>query len=366
MGYLAGLATGFISFGKKESRIAYLLTACYAWILFGFNTFNLDYANYQARFEGSSGMISEPLFLLMFRIFRRLGFRYQAFLVLYAAICLILISVVIIKYSPYPAAVLFMYILFPFCYDTVQMRFFLASSIFLLASCLLIEYKLRPNLLYVCGFIALVCIAAGFHYSAVFFLAFLVLFLDHKRYGFLQFIIIPLGLIGICVVLPRIFELVGSVIGMEKANAWIASIERATLTRMIRLLIIRGGMVILCLIAKYIPWEKGIRYDEDAAANRIDHTLFMLTLYSMLFVVLEIFLSSAYERLTRPGLLFGWIYISRRIRLTNRETKVLMWILMLGLLAANFYTNLFMGTARGGTRQFESVFLNMFNNNAIF
>ena len=107
-------------------------------------------------------------------------------------------------------------------------------------------------------------------------------------------------------------------------------------------------------------------YDEDKEANAFDRTLFLLTMYSMLFTLLEISLSSSYERLTRPGLLFGWIYISRRISLTDRLTKLTMWILMLGLTFVNFYTNLFMGVGRGGTPLFQSVFLCMFQNNALF
>ncbi len=366
MGYLAGVITGGIAFAKMRSKIAYLLVFCYAWILFGLNTFNLDSENYQARFNGAGGLISEPIFLFLLKVFRKAGFRYQSFLFVYAFVCLALISVIVLKFSPYPAAVLFLYLIFPFCLETVQIRFFLAEAIVIAAACLILKYKVSTNPLLVIGYLVLIALATGIHYSAVFYLIFLVLFLNEERFSFIQYVMIPVLFAGVCIALPLFFELAGSFIGMEKANAWISGIEKASMTRVMRLIIVRGGMLFLCLIARHLPWREDVMYDEDKEANEFDRTLFLLTMYSMLFTLLEISLSSSYERLTRPGLLFGWIYISRRISLTDRLTKLTMWILMLGLTFVNFYTNLFMGVGRGGTPLFQSVFLCMFQNNALF
>ncbi len=366
MGYIAGLITGGICFTKKESKLAYLLAGVYAWILFGFNTNNLDYANYKGRFEGAGGAITEPVFLFILKVFRKLGFRYQSFLCVYAAVCLILLSVIIIKYSPYPAAVFFLYLVFPFCLDTVQIRFFLASSIVLVALCLILKYKTNKKLLYIAGFVLLVGLATGIHYSAALYMIFIVLFLDEKRAGFILYCLIPAAMLAGCAALPHIPDLLGAFIGMDKANAWLGSLEVASMTRVIRLVMIRGGLLFLCLIAKHLPWREDVRFDESGTAAQVDDGLLLLTLYSLLFTIFEAVLGSSYERLTRPGLLTGLIYISRKISLTDKKTRTLMWILMAGLVLLNFYAALFLGINRGGTNFFESVFLNMFRNNAVF
>ena len=115
-----------------------------------------------------------------------------------------------------------------------------------------------------------------------------------------------------------------------------------------------------------MPWREDVFYDEDVNAVEIDHILFMMTLYAMLFTFFEIRINSVYERLTRPGFIFGWLYVSRRIRLMDRDSRALMLILMTGLTLVNFYMNLFRGMAWGDTILFKSVFLNLFQSNAIF
>lgn len=366
VGYLMGGVLCGLSLIKSKSKYIYFLLFLYAWVLFGLNTDNVDLNNYKGRFIGGSGLISEPIFLGMMKVFRKLGFQYQGFLAVYALICLILLSVLILKLSPNPAAVLCLYLIFPFCLDTVQIRFFLASSIFILASGCLIRYQNDRKGIYIVLFFGLLLIASGVHYSAALFAICAVLFLDEKRHGFLQYILVPCALIIVPVMLPSLIELISPVIGMKKANSWIGEITVVTATRAIRLFVVRGEMVLLCLIAKHLPWERDPYYGQNKKEQKIDHVLFMLMLYSMLFAFMEVFLSEACERMTRPGLLFGYIYLTRRIYPADRTTRVAIWILIGGIAFVNFYTNMFLGVPLGWTDQFHSIFLNMFQNNLLF
>ena len=365
MGYIAGALCGGLSFLKKDSKLVYFITFLFAWILFGFNTMNLDYLNYKARYEGAGGLISEPLFLYTLKVFSRLGLTYQQFLLIFSLAGLLLMSAAILTYSPFPALVLFFYILFPFCLDTVQIRFFMASALILFSAFFLLKFQTAPKFRFILLYFLFMAAAVGMHYSALFFIPFCVLFLRRERASFFLYILVPAGIIVIPVMLPFLSEIFSSFISMQKVNSWLRGGSPATLTRLIRLIVCRGGILFLIILASRMPQFDDAEGEDAKNRERIDSTLFLLALYCLLFTSFEIFLGREYERLCRPAFVFAWIYITRKMSHCEASVRLIMWVLCLGVILVNFYSILFLGTAVGGDRMFDTVFLNMFKMNAV-
>ncbi|MBZ4656143.1 MAG: hypothetical protein JG759_691 [Thermoanaerobacter sp.] len=164
----------FIAFIKKDSKILAIFLLTLMWVLYGWNTGNADYINYNvAYYHNAISPINynkEIAFQLLCKLFNKFGLDYNQFLVIISITGLVLITSTIRRYTKNVAFVLAMYFIFPFMLDVVQVRNFLAMAIVVFGLRFLIEKKKWGKVKY----IILVLLASTFHYSALFYFIFLL------------------------------------------------------------------------------------------------------------------------------------------------------------------------------------------------
>ncbi len=156
----------------KNRQITALLFVV-AWILMCLNTENPDYAGYEARYYAFSQKwvsdITPNGFLFLSEFGNALGLNFFTFRMIICTIALFLVYSTVIHYSPEPNVVLSIYLSSSFFLDTVQFRFFLASSIAFWSLRFLVEdNKVDNNIMY------LICIvlAATIHPVMIVYLMF--------------------------------------------------------------------------------------------------------------------------------------------------------------------------------------------------
>lgn len=136
-----------VNFIKKRSKVLFILTFIFLWILMSFTYGNADESIYMSRYNNPYQWQTntEYLYMLIIFVLRKIGFSYQGFKVLMSFIELFLISVVLIRKSKFPNFVLILYFLFPFMIDVAQMRNALATSLFIFGSQYLLDYIENRN-----------------------------------------------------------------------------------------------------------------------------------------------------------------------------------------------------------------------------
>ncbi|WP_295799628.1 EpsG family protein [uncultured Treponema sp.] len=166
-----------ISSFKKNRSIDFLLLLtlfCFLWILFAFNTENPDRENYVTFYKTLkkisywSGL--EPGFVLFIKLCHKLNFSYQNFLTLYSFLGLSFLFNFILRYSKKPVTVATLFVLYPYFFQIVQIRFFFASCISIWGFHFLIDKKKWHNL----KFIFTILCACLFHISSLMYFLFLL------------------------------------------------------------------------------------------------------------------------------------------------------------------------------------------------
>lgn len=164
----------------KKSKILFMLLLVWMWILFGWNTDNVDYANYVYLYNTEPSLTEfnyEFGYRLICAAGNMLGLEYQQFLIPISAIGLILIASTIKKYSENPCYVLSLYLITTFFVNVIQIRSFLASAIIIFAIRYLVERSKVNNIIYV----TFTLIASTIHFSALFYLAFVFITIIKKK-----------------------------------------------------------------------------------------------------------------------------------------------------------------------------------------
>ncbi len=146
----------------------------FMWMLFAGNYDNADYERYAFYYNSmiSSGVFSlpqvyfEPGFLICMKLSAISGLSYSNFLFVISFVGLFLIAISVRKETSRPEFVYFFYLIYPFFFDIVQVRFFLATAVFVHALGYLTEGKKRCLVKYVIG----VFLASSFHVSAFIYL----------------------------------------------------------------------------------------------------------------------------------------------------------------------------------------------------
>lgn len=165
MSYVVSAVLIFFSLIKKRSTLLSLLLVITLWILFGFNTGNADYATYERMFNGS---LKPPdmgfEFLLGF--FNLIGFTYQQFLIIISLICYAIIFISIKRYTENLSYVMALYFIYPFMFDVVQIRNFIAFTILLYG----LQYLFTNNRIDIFKYIFFVLAASSIHFGFLFYL----------------------------------------------------------------------------------------------------------------------------------------------------------------------------------------------------
>ncbi|MBP3742142.1 MAG: EpsG family protein [Treponema sp.] len=165
---------------RKDDVISILILV-FLWILFGFNTKTADSENYRFFYEALKdtnyvfGL--EPGFALFMRVSNKLKLNYTQFLCLYSFIGLCFFWNYIKRYSRNTPIVVFLYGLFPYFFQIIQIRFFMSSMISLWSFHFLIEKKKK----YIFNFVLFIFIATLFHVTAIFYLLMLLTLLPWNK-----------------------------------------------------------------------------------------------------------------------------------------------------------------------------------------
>lgn len=164
----------------KRSRTLYILSILFLWVLMTFTYGNADEGVYLSRYTTPElwANNTEYLFSFLIDVCRKLGLNFFAFKGVTAAIEITLVGKTVWKLSKYPNVVLLFYFLSSFAYNVTQIRFALASSVFIYS----IQYLFKDNTTYKSNFfssnelkyIVGVIIAAFIHTSAVIWLVLLI------------------------------------------------------------------------------------------------------------------------------------------------------------------------------------------------
>lgn len=187
------------------------------WFLFGWNTDNADYDNYQriydsiSQYGGYSGV--EIGFEFVCRMGATLGLSYNGFLMIYSFIGLSLIASTARKYSTNHAIMFILYFIYPFLVDIVQIRNFMAMALVIFATRYLVTNENKDYLKY----IIFVLLASTFHYSALFYMLFLLVKI--KSYKKLIYVTLAMVIIGLFArsLFPSI---VGRFLSMERYGSY--------------------------------------------------------------------------------------------------------------------------------------------------
>lgn len=171
------LGSGLIG---KQSRTLYIISILFLWILMTFTYGNADEGVYLSRYTTPELWTnnSEYLFSFLIDICRKVGLNFFAFKGVTAAIEITLVGRTVWKLSKYPNIVLLFYFFSSFAYNVVQIRFALASSVFIYS----IQYLFNDSATYENHFLSSnelkyiigVIIATFIHTSAIIWLVLLI------------------------------------------------------------------------------------------------------------------------------------------------------------------------------------------------
>lgn len=173
-------ATKFNYSVRRRSQTTVLLVVMLvgiAWILFGFNTFNADYVNYEASYTATAkNGVGDSYFEIGFRsiilLSAALGLSYQGFLIVVSILSLSLFTLAVSKLTNNIVPVLVCYLIYPFLFDIVQYRNFLAFS-FVLYGLHYLLYR-KPKIKHAAKYIVFVVIGSLFHSSMIVYLILLL------------------------------------------------------------------------------------------------------------------------------------------------------------------------------------------------
>lgn len=173
---------------KPKSKIVFISSLVFMWLLYAFSTKTGDQAVYQNVYENMFSMKYftefEPGFTLLIIACRSINLPFMAFRAICGALFIILLGFAINKYTKCTALAAFLFLLFPFTYFMSVMRAGIACLIIVLFVDFLIKRNKHWAIFYILG----VILATLFHYSSIFF--FLFVFAAKKDRGMKSFMFV--------------------------------------------------------------------------------------------------------------------------------------------------------------------------------
>lgn len=131
--------TIFIRIGQKNKEVILpVMVMTLAIIIMGGSTNNPDYEIYHSMYLRGD-QYKAPGFQFLIQISKQLGLDYSQFRLLVAAIGYILIYISVRRMTDNPYCFWIMYLIYPFCFDAVQLRNFLAMSLLVFATHFLVD-----------------------------------------------------------------------------------------------------------------------------------------------------------------------------------------------------------------------------------
>lgn len=187
MGFMLTIGSFIAGVLRKRSKLVAFGILVVLWIVFSLNTYNADYVayeylynNYLIIYAGAGQTIG---YQLLVGIATSLGFDFLQFRCIIGFVCLFLLYSFVSRYTKNVAFVLALYVLLPFLYDVVQIRFFLAGCLGIYSMRFLIDGEKYGTLFFVLG----VIVSATIHPAVILFLTFLLIKLSDKKLPLVAF-----------------------------------------------------------------------------------------------------------------------------------------------------------------------------------
>lgn len=138
---------GYLNIWKKNSKLIYIISFIFLWIIMAFTYGNADENVYLSRYNNPEIWESETelLYMLLIKLSLFLGLSFQSFKVIITFIQLCLVSSTILKFGKCRNIVFLLYFIFPFVVDVAQMRNALATSVMIFSLQFLLKESLEKK-----------------------------------------------------------------------------------------------------------------------------------------------------------------------------------------------------------------------------
>lgn len=224
--YIYSIFLTIIAFIRRNSNIVYYMLMLLLILLMFGNTYNADMnlyiINYENILESSYKGEFEIGYQLLAKISANLGLSYRQFLLIISILGLGLISSTIKLFTHRISYVLGLYFIYPFIWDVVQIRNFLAMSIIIYG----MRYLISENKNYY-KYIVCVLIASTVHMSSLFYLFLVLVKINNIRK-------LSIGLIFTVIIsiffMPQILNILSNIVPQIKMQAYTQT-ETSILTK---------------------------------------------------------------------------------------------------------------------------------------
>ena len=391
--YLIWLILAVLAIINKKNAVVTALLFVFILLVFWGNTASPDLEPYRQHYYryGPQPAIHEPLYLFFETLFINAGLSYEVFRGVFVVFGLLFVTRAFYKLSPYPTLALLLYSIYPMCIDVVQLRFTTGYAIVFYFSLFLIDYQRTHDLKYILLFLVGIALAAGFHYSCLFYLIMGVVVFDSGRHRNFFLYLVPVALVFLMIGIDRFSSMTSNIVGENKADTWMATMRYVPVRAKIRILVSRSLPVIASLFLARISISKeydavigentgclGLSYDQCNFMEeeklqehpyfdiRVNRCLFLWVFYSFFFSILEVNIRGDYERLSRYGLLVSVLLATRQIEYLRENNRHLATALYILIYIAYFCGVIFFMTSGSGETYFTFVFRQVMENNSIF
>lgn len=283
----------------RKNKFIQVIMIVYIYIIMAFNINNPDYTNYSSGYYfigigEYTGWIKDYGYLFLVEIANKVGLDYSEFLIVFFAVCTVLLVKIVNLYSSSPNAVLSMLMLYPLFINIIQIRLFLAILIVLFAIQYLNEYKFSNLLKYLFALV----LATSLHLSAVFFSCLMMLYIRKKIYFLvLLFTILLVGILFFPVILNVINSFTeGKLDGYMESNY-------ITFNKTLRVTFFGVSIIIFSLYLKRCLSSLPSSFQ----INSYDILLSRAVLMVLPISVVAIMFSNEFERFSRIGYIIIYI-----------------------------------------------------------
>ncbi len=331
----------------------YIAIVVFTWCIFAFSTYNPDYRIYEAWYNYSAkyGLITRFEFGFSSCIFlaNKFGLTYQTFLQIYSAVGLILLSKCIFEYCKYPVFCWILYFIYPFFFDVVQIRNFMAMVIVIYG----LRYLREFNKKNVIKFGITIFIASLFHVTAIVYLSFALAYIKDLR-KIIRYTFIFTSIALVCL---KTFPLAFS--GILSRFVSLEYLMRGTTTIKILGYLFVALIVVLLVYVYYFVLQKNVAFVEN---NYLVKVLPVILIMSLAVA----FSSQGYRMIRNMAIIIYMVFLNEtgdrggtKIKMYYNQFIMLVFVIIFAL--SFFYRQLGFGT-----EMYDYVIQSILDNNIMF
>lgn len=296
----------------------------FMWILYGWNTYTLDYENYMLKFYDSDVFLNMGLIDIGYSYFNNffygMGFSFEEFRIAFSFICLFLLYRIVFTQSLAPLLVLFIYLFSVYSVDLVQMRNLLAYLLCFSFFPLLLNHTVKSKVVY--ALVVILC--STIHIGILFYLIFIFAksnkydtFLFHFVISLLSSFVIP----GVLYSVVFMADLrINDYLFTYSYNSFIISIAL---------------IVFDIFVVRYFASRECV---ESLFVNEKNYGYFIYNCNLLLLYLIPLtFMNMTFIRLLRNFYLINIIFIVNKLCMLGPKRKVDDYILLCGFIGGAFY-----------------------------